>query len=98
MSYNISSCLIKSSAITSQPNGELTTRAFVNYFDNQFVGKFSPVKVEKIDITNSNGVSFFKRDADISVSALRAIAAGLIEIADSAEQAHARMAELNKNT
>lgn len=96
MSYNISSCLIKSSANLSHPNGELTTRGFVNFFDNKNVGKYDPVKVEKIEITNPNGVSFFKRDASISVSALRAIAAGLVEIADSAEKAHARMAELNK--
>lgn len=96
MNYTISSCLVKSSANLSHPNGELTTRAFVNFADNKNVGKYDPVKVEKIEITNPNGVSFFNRDASISVSALRAIAQGLIEIADAAEQAQVHMAELNK--
>lgn len=96
MNYAISSCLVHSSPINSHPNGELTTRAFVNYFDNKNVGKYDPVKVEKILISNPNGVAFFKRDESISVSALRAIAQGLVEIADSAEKAQVRMAELNK--
>jgi|DEB19_MinimDraft_3_1074340.scaffolds.fasta_scaffold187533_2 hypothetical protein len=96
MNYTISSCLVKSSANLSHPNGELTARASVNFFDNKNVGKYDPVKVKEILITNPNSVVFFKRDETISVSALRAIADGLIEIADAAEKAHARMAELNK--
>lgn len=96
MDYTINSCFIKSDEHISHPNGELTARAYVNYFHNRVGGKYDPVKVASIDITNSNGISFFKRDTEISVSALRAIAAGLIEVADKAEKAYARMAELNK--
>ena len=97
MDYTISSCFVKSDEHTSHPNGELTARGFVNFFNNRSPDRYNPVKVEKIDITNSNGVSFFKRDTEISVSALRAIAAGLIEIADKAEKANLRMKELNKS-
>jgi hypothetical protein len=97
MDYTISSCFVKSDEHTSHPNGELTARGFVSYFDNKNIGKYDPVKVEKIEITNSNGVSFFKRDNSISVSALRAIAASLIDIAQKAEKASARMIEVNKN-
>jgi hypothetical protein len=97
MDYTISSCFLKSAGHISHPNGELTAHGFVNYFNNRVSDRYNPVKVEKIDITNSNGVSFFKRDTGISVSALRAIAASLIEIADKAEKANARMAELNKS-
>lgn len=96
MSYTISSCLVHSSPINSHPSGELTTKGFVNFLDNKNAGKYDPVKVEKILITNPNGVVFFNREASISVSALRAIADGLLEIAEAAELAHARMAELNK--
>lgn len=96
MSYTVSSCLVHSSPIDSHPNGELTTRGFVNFIDNKNVGKYDPVKVEKILVTNPNGVVFFNREASISVSALRAIADGLFEIAEAAELAHARMVELNK--
>lgn len=96
MNYAISSCLVQSSPQLSHPNGELTARGFVSYFDNRAADQYHPVKVEKINIINPNSVSFFKRDESISTSALRAIAQGLIEIADAAEKAHARMAELNK--
>lgn len=98
MDYTINSCFIKTDEHVSHPNGELTARAFVNYFDNRNAGKFDPVKVASIDITNSNGVSFFKRDTSISVSALRAIAASLVEIAEKAEKANYRMAELNNKS
>jgi hypothetical protein len=98
MDYTISSCFIQSSEHTSHPNGELTARGFVNFFDNRNSDRYNPVKLEKIDVTNSNGVSFFKRDTSISVSALRAIAASLIEIADKAEKANAHMKELNNKS
>ena len=97
MDFTINSCFIQSSEQLSHPNGELTARGFVNYFNNRCPDRYNPVKVEKIDITNSNGISFFKRDTEISVSTLRAIAASLVEIADKAEKAQARMAELNKS-
>jgi len=97
MDYTINSCFIQSSAQLSHPNGELTARGFVNFFNNRSTDRYNPVKVDKIDITNSNGVSFFKRDTEISVSAIRAIAASLVEIADKAEKANAHMKELNKN-
>ncbi len=97
MDFTINSCFIQSSEQLSHPNGELTARGFVNFFNNRTTDRYNPVKVDKIDITNSNGISFFKRDTEISVSALRAIAASLVEIADKAEKAQARMAELNKS-
>jgi len=97
MDFTINSCFIQSDEHVSHPNGELTARAFVNFFNNRSTDRYNPVKVEKIDITNSNGISFFKRDNEISVSAIRAIAASLVEIADKAEKAQARMAELNKS-
>jgi hypothetical protein len=97
MDFTINSCFIKSDEHVSHPNGELTARAFVNFFNNRSADRYNPVKIEKIDITNSNGISFFKRDNEISVSAIRAIAASLVEIADKAEKANARMVELNKS-
>lgn len=97
MEFMINSCFIQSDEHSSHPNGELTARAYVNYFNNRNSDRYNPVKVEKIDVTNSNGISFFKRDNEISVSAIRAIADSLLEVADKAEKAHARMAELNKS-
>jgi len=96
MDYTINSCFIKSDEHASHPNGELTARAYVNYFNNRNSDRYNPVKIEKVDITNSNGVSFFKRDNEISVSAIRAIANSLLEVADKAEKAQIRMNELNK--
>ena len=97
MDFTINSCFIQSDEHESHPNGEWTARAFVNYFNNKNVGRYDPVKIEKIDVTNSNGISFFKRDNEISVSAMRAVAYSLLEVCDKAEKANARMAELNKS-
>lgn len=96
MNHVISSCLVTSTPFNSHPNGELTGRANVSWFNNKNVNRYEPVKVDKIDITNPNGVSFFKRDSEISTSALRAIAGSLLEIAENAETARERMFELNK--
>lgn len=95
MNYTINTCLVSSQEFKAFPNGNLTTKGIVNYFNNRNAGEHNPVKVSDITVFNDNGVVFFKRDENTSVEAIRAIAKGLIEIADNAEKAQARMEELN---
>lgn len=94
MNFKIASCLVESGPVVSYPHGNLTTRGTVNHFDNKKIGTYDPVKVANISVRNENGIAFFE-SKELRVSALRAIAAGLIEIADKAELAAASMNELN---
>jgi hypothetical protein len=97
MNYTINTCLLKSQEFKSYPNGNLTTLGTVNYFTNKNAdSNYNPIKVSNISARNENGVAFFERKEDTSIETLRAIAKGLLEIADHAEKAHARMEELNK--
>ena len=96
MSHTINSCLVVSDPIHSFPNGKMTARGTVEYFSNKNFSKADPVKVKNVSVTNSNGVVFGQFREDISVETLRAIAEGLIDIADDAEAAMIRMEGLNK--
>lgn len=94
MSFKIASCLVESAPVLAYPHGELKTCGTVNHFANKNFNDYDPIKVANISVTNNNGVAFFE-SKELRVSALRAIAAGLIEIADKAELAAASMNELN---
>jgi hypothetical protein len=96
MSHTINSCLVVSDPVRSFPNGEMTARGNVEYFSNKGFSKADPVKVKDVSVTNSNGVIFGQFREAISVETLRAIAEGLIQIADDAEAAMIRMEGLNK--
>lgn len=97
MSHTINSCLVVSDPVRAFPNGEMTARGNVEYFLNKGFSKSDPVKVKNVTVTNSNGVVFGTFRDEISVETLRAIAEGLIQIADDAEAAMARMEGLNKS-
>lgn len=95
MNYTINTCLVQSQRFKSFPNGNLTTKGTVNYFINLRSNAYDPIKVSNISVANENDVKFFERKEETSVDTLRAIAKGLIEIANNAEEANARMKKLN---
>lgn len=97
MNYTISSAFVRSDPQYSYPNGELTARGSVNYFNNSVPRSANtPTKVADISITNDNGVSFFKADRELSINTIRAIANALSEIADKAQEAHDDLIVVNQ--
>jgi len=88
----ISSSHIVSTGYDSMPSGLL--KAYGDVISGQSGTDFDPVTVTNIMVLNENGWSFFASEK-LSVSALRAIAAGLVELADEAEEAHRKLAAFN---
>ena len=94
----IASCLVKSEPYGSFPNGTLSATGTVSYFLNTrpYCENIQTL-ITKVSVTNSNGVQFFGEDqTEYSASALRAIANAIIELAERAEAAHAKLIELNQ--
>ena len=95
----ISSCTVKSVEHGSYPNGSLVATGTVHYADNKKPwSEYTETKIKDVKVVNCNNVDFFgsARTDGYSADALRAIAHGLLDIADLAEQSHTKLIAFNK--
>ena len=95
----ISSCTVKSVEHGSYPNGSLVATGTVHYADNKKPwSEYTETKIKDVKVVNCNNVDFFgsARIDGYSADALRAIAHGLLDIADLAEQSHTKLIAFNK--
>ena len=95
----ISSCTVKSVEHGSYPNGSLIATGTVHYADNTKPwSQYTETRIKDVKVVNCNNVEFFgsARIDGYSADALRAIAHGLLDIADLAEQSHTKLIAFNK--
>ena len=94
----IASCIVKSESHKSFPFGELVAKGTVNYFENPKPSDgYIPTHIRNVSVTNDDGVEFFGGEkVEYTASTLRAIAKAIFELADLAEESHAKLIELNK--
>lgn len=94
MNSTIASSLVWSNPQKCYPHGDLVARATVNYLENKDCCSYKPVKLTDVCVDNQNGSILFS-SKQLNINAARAIAKGLLEIADAAEQSNARMNKAN---